>query len=78
MMMIKFRREALEAAISEKDAHLALLEMSGVRSARQADEMDRLRVDRRRLVDRLKREVDTRVSFIALFELNCISVGRTS
>lgn len=52
-----FRREALEAAISEKDAHLALLEMSGIRSARQADEMDRLRIDRRRLVDRLKQEV---------------------
>lgn len=52
------RREALEAAISEKDAHLALLEMSGIRSAKQADEVDRLRVDRRRLVDRLRQEVN--------------------
>lgn len=31
--------------------------MSGIRSARQADEVDRLRVDRRRLVERLKQEV---------------------
>lgn len=52
-----YRREALESAISEKDAHLALLEMSGIRSAKQADEVDRLRKDRRRLVDRLKKEV---------------------
>lgn len=51
------RREALEAAISEKDAHLALLEMSGIRNTRQADEMERLKVDRRRLVERLKQEV---------------------
>lgn len=51
------RREALESAISEKDAHLALLEMSGIRSARQADEVDRLHVDKRRLVERLKKEV---------------------
>lgn len=47
----------MEAAISEKDAHLALLEMSGVRNTRQADEMERLKVDRRRLVERLKQEV---------------------
>lgn len=58
------RREALEAAISEKDAHLALLEMSGIRSARQADEADRLRTDKRRLVERLKQEVSFAVASI--------------
>lgn len=47
----------MEAAISEKDAHLALLEISGIRNTRQADEMERLKVDRRRLVERLQREV---------------------
>lgn len=51
------RRDALEAAISEKDAHLALLEMTGIRSARQADEVERLVTDRRRLVERLRQEV---------------------
>lgn len=53
-----FRREALEAAISEKDAHLALLEMTGIRNARQAEEVDRLKMDKRRLVERLKQEVN--------------------
>ncbi|KAJ8941856.1 hypothetical protein NQ318_007256 [Aromia moschata] len=48
-------REALESAISEKDAHLALLEISGIRSARQAEEVDRLRMDKRRLVEKLKK-----------------------
>uniref|UniRef100_A0A1Y1LD43 ELKS/Rab6-interacting/CAST family member 1 n=2 Tax=Photinus pyralis TaxID=7054 RepID=A0A1Y1LD43_PHOPY len=56
------KREALEAAISEKDAHLALLEMSGIRSVRQADEADRLRNDKRRLVERLKQEDELSVS----------------
>ncbi|KAJ8975340.1 hypothetical protein NQ317_018925 [Molorchus minor] len=41
----------------KKDAHLALLEISGIRSARQADEVDRLRMDKRRLVENLKKEV---------------------
>lgn len=49
----------MESAISEKDAHLALIEMSGIRSARQAEEAERLRMDKKRLVDRLKQEVYT-------------------
>lgn len=51
------RQEALEAAISEKDAHLALLEVSGIRTARQAEEADHLHADRRRLMEKLKEEV---------------------
>lgn len=54
---ISFRQEALEAAISEKDAHLALLEVSGLRTARQAEEAEQLRADRTRLTERLKLEV---------------------
>jgi hypothetical protein len=60
--LAQMKREALESAISEKDAHLALLEMSGIRSARQADEADRLRTDKRRLVERLKKENELSVS----------------
>lgn len=51
----------MEAAISEKDAHLALLEMSGIRTERQASDVDKLKKDKKRLMERLKREV------IALF-----------
>ncbi|XP_017776827.1 PREDICTED: ELKS/Rab6-interacting/CAST family member 1-like [Nicrophorus vespilloides] len=56
------KREALEAAISEKDAHLALLEMSGIRSAKRAEEVDQLKTDRRRLVERLQLENELSVS----------------
>lgn len=48
------KQEALEATISEKDAHLALLEVSGLRTAKQADEAERLKADRSRLMERLK------------------------
>lgn len=51
------RREALEAAISEKDAHLALLEITGIKTAQQDEQQERLKVDRRRLVQQLKEEV---------------------
>lgn len=55
--MFFFRQEALESAISEKDAHLALLEFSGVRSARQTAVVDGLKADRARLIKRLHEEV---------------------
>lgn len=32
--------------------------MTGIRSARQAEEVDRLRTDKRRLVEKLKKEVN--------------------
>lgn len=57
IICIFIRQEALEAAISEKDAHLALLEVSGLRTARHADEAESLRADRKRLMERLKQEV---------------------
>ncbi|PNF29431.1 hypothetical protein B7P43_G06850 [Cryptotermes secundus] len=54
--LAQMKQEALEAAISEKDAHLALLEVSGIRTARQAEEADQLHADRRRLMEKLKEE----------------------
>lgn len=58
-MASRCRQEALESAISEKDVHLALLEVSGLRTAKQAEEADKLRADRRRLMDRLKQVVSS-------------------
>jgi hypothetical protein len=49
--------EALSAAISEKDAHLAILEMSGINSSQTADEAERLRSQKKILVEKLKIEV---------------------
>lgn len=58
-MFVIFRQEALESAISEKDAHLALLEFNGIRryTANQTDVIDQLKVDRARLIKRLHEEV---------------------
>jgi len=57
-MLIIFRQEALESAISEKDAHLALLEFNGIRryTVKQTDVIDQLKVDRARLIKRLHEE----------------------
>lgn len=52
-----FRLEALSAAISEKDAHVALLEMSGIRNGQTNDEIDRLKSQKRFLVEKIKTEV---------------------
>lgn len=59
----------MEAAISEKDSHLALLEMTGIRNARQAEEVDNLRLDKKRLVEMLKKEVRNKY----LLQLKAIS-----
>lgn len=64
------RREALESAISEKDAHLAILEITGIRTAKQAEEEERLKKDRRRLVERLRQEVCNKNCVISVLLLN--------
>ena len=51
------RQEALEAAISERDAQLALLEVSGIKTARVAEQADDLKADRKRLMELMKHQV---------------------
>lgn len=60
----------MEAAISEKDSHLALLEMTGIRNARQAEEADNLRLDKKRLVEMLKKEVRNKYLLQLLYTIN--------
>ncbi|XP_076763023.1 uncharacterized protein LOC143430566, partial [Xylocopa sonorina] len=52
----QMKREALKAAVSEKDAHLALLELSGIKTVAQSEQADQLKADRKRLLDKLKKE----------------------
>ncbi|XP_006610106.1 ELKS/Rab6-interacting/CAST family member 1-like [Apis dorsata] len=52
----QMKREALKAAVSEKDAHLALLELSGIKTAAQSEQADQLKADRKRLLEKLKKE----------------------
>lgn len=56
-----FREEALLAAISEKDAHIALLETS---SNRNPDEVETLRKHKEKLMKRLKEENARRVKLL--------------
>ena len=52
-----FRQEAISSAISEKDAHLAWLEVTGEGNIHTRSSMDRLRRERRELLHRIKEEV---------------------
>lgn len=51
------RREALKLALSEKDAYLALLEHSGIKTLTQADQAKKLKADKKILLDKLREEV---------------------
>lgn len=52
----QIKREALKAALSEKDAHLALLEHSGIKTPTQADQAAKLKTDKKVLLDKLREE----------------------
>lgn len=56
--------EALSAAISEKDAHLALLEEQGFGDERSTLQAHKLRNERKQLVDRIRIENESRVKII--------------
>ncbi|GIX76121.1 hypothetical protein CEXT_502071 [Caerostris extrusa] len=43
------KQEALSAAISEKDSHLAFLEMSGIKNAKIAEQVDKLKTEKKQL-----------------------------
>ena len=51
------RQEALSSAVSEKDAHLAWLEVTGEGNIHTRATIDRLRRERRLLLNRMKEEV---------------------
>ncbi|KAK8407056.1 hypothetical protein O3P69_001991 [Scylla paramamosain] len=59
--LFDMKHEALTAALSEKDAHLALLEVGGVRSSRAAQEVESLKKEKSKLVDAVKRLGEERV-----------------
>lgn len=50
------KREALKLALSEKDAYLALLEHSGIKTPSQVDQAEKLKADKKILLDRLREE----------------------
>lgn len=56
-MRLLSRQEALSSSISEKDAHLAWLEVTGEGNIHTRGTIDRLRRERRELLNRMKEEV---------------------
>ncbi|KAL6255312.1 hypothetical protein P5V15_013652 [Pogonomyrmex californicus] len=52
----QIKHEALKAALSEKDAHLALLEHSGIKTPTQVDQAAKLKADKKILLDKLREE----------------------
>ncbi|XP_011879784.1 PREDICTED: golgin subfamily A member 6-like protein 22 [Vollenhovia emeryi] len=52
----QIKREALKAALSEKDAYLALLEHSGITTPTQVDQAAKLNADKRLLLNKLREE----------------------
>ena len=54
-ILLPFRQEAIVAAISEKDAHIALLEMApGPKPTTTREEVDRLNKEKDKLQEQLK------------------------
>lgn len=76
--MFDMKLEALSAAISEKDAHLAILEMSGINSSQTADEAERLRSQKKILVEKLKIENENRVKLLSETKETLVEIQRTS
>lgn len=68
--LFDMKLEALSAAVSEKDAHVALLEMSGIKNAQTAQELDKLRAEKNKLVDRIRTENERRVKLLSRQEEN--------
>lgn len=57
-MLFCFRQDFFEMLLSDKDSQIALLEMSGVKTQHQVERLNRLIVDRYKINNRLKIEVN--------------------
>ena len=51
----------MTSAISEKDAHLALLEVGGVRSAKAAQDQQNLQFEKNKLMEAMKKQVNDKL-----------------
>uniref|UniRef100_A0A8C4Q4G9 Uncharacterized protein n=1 Tax=Eptatretus burgeri TaxID=7764 RepID=A0A8C4Q4G9_EPTBU len=63
--VLEMKQEALLAAISEKDANIALLEISAPRRRKSQEEIAALRREKERLVQQLKQQAQNRLKFMA-------------
>uniref|UniRef100_A0A8C1QWY2 ELKS/RAB6-interacting/CAST family member 1 n=1 Tax=Cyprinus carpio TaxID=7962 RepID=A0A8C1QWY2_CYPCA len=63
--VLEMKQEALLAAISEKDANIALLELSSSKKKKTQDEVALLKREKDRLVHQLKQQTQNRMKLIA-------------
>merc|ERR1719507_2993431 len=76
--LYELKQEALSSAVSEKDAHLQWLEVAGEGSsnAHTRGTLERLRRERRDLLNRMKKENENRMALIsALDETSSLFIG---
>lgn len=57
-----FRQEATQAAICEKDANIALLELTSTKKIRHTEQMEKLNQEKRKLQEQLKEIVSYNLS----------------
>ncbi|KAM4553288.1 ELKS/Rab6-interacting/CAST family member 1-like isoform 2-T2 [Fundulus diaphanus] len=63
--VLEMKQEALLAAISEKDANIALLELSSSKKKKTQDEVAQLKREKDRLVQQLKQQTQNRMKLMA-------------
>ncbi|XP_050727202.1 ELKS/Rab6-interacting/CAST family member 1-like isoform X17 [Eriocheir sinensis] len=68
--LFDMKHQALTAALSEKDAHLALLEVGGVRCSRAAQEVETLKKEKTKLLESMKHLGEERVRLTQEYAVN--------
>uniref|UniRef100_A0A8C4Z3U6 ELKS/RAB6-interacting/CAST family member 1a n=1 Tax=Gadus morhua TaxID=8049 RepID=A0A8C4Z3U6_GADMO len=63
--VLEMKQEALLATISEKDAHIALLELSSSKKKKTQDEVAQMKREKDRLVQQLKQQTQNRMKLMA-------------
>lgn len=66
--LYELKQEALSSAVSEKDAHLAWLEVTGEGNVHTKGTIERLRRERRELLQRMKDENENRMTLLSSLE----------
>jgi len=66
--LFELKQEALSSSVSEKDAHLAWLEVTGEGNIHTRGTIDRLRKERRELLNRMKEENENRMRILTSLE----------
>ncbi|XP_061187411.1 ELKS/Rab6-interacting/CAST family member 1-like isoform X1 [Saccostrea echinata] len=73
----EMKQEAIQAAMSEKDANIALLEMTSTKQRRNTEEIEKLNREKEKLQQQLKEVTQNRMKLIQKQERRSESLGRS-